>query len=113
MISDLIFFVTLLLWAVFLHELGHILAYRFVVGRMPYIRISLPEKQKSIIIGKTWTYICMGRRRRNFCYLAGIILGALPILYVIPTLSLGQTVICALSYAWSCKHDVRNLHRIV
>ena len=103
MIQPIIYSVAIFLMSVVVHEIGHMMAYYYIVGKVPEVNFNMKE----ISIGKTIDYSLMNKAQHYFILESGIRSGAW-------VLILGKVAwwIYPL-YIWGSLSDIKNMYKII
>lgn len=95
-------FTVTLIKAVAYHELGHILYYRWVVGRWPRVWI----EKGAINVGDTTDVRRLKRKQRKLWYLTGIFAGFIALVSC-PVWWIG--LVCLVPYMLGCRWDIQRI----
>lgn len=114
MIFQMLFILfSIYLWAVVLHELGHILFFIMVMGKYPDVRIS--TKPLSLKVGYPLDYINMDKVDLIIVNLSGIIWGVMPLTFVGFFFSPPYLIFISLMivYLLGCKGDIGRIIKLI
>ena len=109
-IQNMLKYLTVLLWCIFLHELGHWLYFKLIMKKNIEIRFTNDFTQKwHIAIGYPADYIRLSKKRKTGIYLSGLILGLIPIVYSWFYFQRFDTAVLFICYGTGCTSDIFNL----
>ena len=103
---------SLFLWAVVFHEIGHVLGFRLIARLRVPIIIDLPRVYVGFSpVEKNTAYLMINRREKIGVYVLGVLLGLLPIL--IASLLFWPLLILLFPYFVGCHKDIKNTIRML
>ena len=104
MIFEIFILLSLWLWSIVLHELGHYIILR-VFGRKPEIRI----RSDRIVVGHDYDYNGLTDKQLYLIYMSGVVLGLIPVVLIIKYYNLLISLVVLGFYIFVSRSDLKKI----